>query len=203
MSSNIDNNTLIFHKLHGIPTAIEQPHMNRLIRFHRRDARGFSLPELLVVIAIMGLIVMVSVPNFIAYFQSNKVKTSLRVFNTDVRAARQRAVTRNSFTRVTFRTGVGANQYRVFESLDRGATWAVAPYISRELEEPVYFESTGFGDTAPATPDTAPDIVFRNDGAVQDHPGGTDDYVVIRTTHTIPRNEFTIRISAAGAVRTD
>ena len=169
----------------------------------RRAERGFSLPELLVVVAIMGLMHLVSIPNFLVFLQSNKMKTSLRVLNTDIRAARQRAVTRNSFTRITFRTGLGSNDYRVFESLDRGDTWLAAPYISRRLEEPVYFHSSGFDDTAPATPDTAPDIIFRNDGAVEDHPGGTDDFIVIRTTHNIPKSQFTIRISPAGAVRTD
>lgn len=177
--------------------------MNRPIWFKRGGAAGFSLPELLAVVAIMGLIVLVSIPNFITYFQSNKVKTSLRTLNTDLRAARQRAVTRNSFTRISFDTGVGRNRYRFFESLDRGETWGTNPYLFRDLEEPVYFQSTGFTDTEPATPDTFPDIVFRNDGAVDGHPGGTDDFVVIRSTHDIPRNQFTIRISAAGAVKTE
>lgn len=172
-------------------------------RFLQTRSRGFSLPELLVVMGILGLIVLVSVPNFISFYQSNKVKTSLRTFNTDLRAARQRAVTRNTFTRVTFRTGVGANAYRVFESNDRGATWVGTPVIARQLEEPVYFLSTGFNDTEPATPDTAPDIVFRNDGIVVDHPGGTNDFVTIKTNQSIPKNQYTIRISPVGAVRTE
>ena len=112
-------------------------------------------------------------------------------------------MTRNTFTRVTFRTGVGSGAYRVFESNDRGDTWVTTPFISRSLEDPVYFLSTGFGDTEPATLDTAPDIVFRNDGIVVDHPGGTNDFVTIRTTQSIPRNQYTIRISPVGAVRTD
>lgn len=155
------------------------------------------------VVGILGVIVMVSVPNFIAYYQSNKVKTSLRNLNSDLRAARQRAVTHNSQTRLTFRTGVGANSYGVFESTDGGTTWSSTPLISRSLESPVYFQSTGFTDTEPATPDTAPDIVFRNDGVVINLPSGTDNYIVIRTDQDIPKNEFTIRVSPVGAVSTD
>ena len=175
-------------------------HQDRLVQMR---SRGFSLPELLVVMGIMGLIMLVSVPNFINFYHSNKVKTSMREFTINLRAARQRAVTRNSITRVTFDTGVGKTRYRVLESLDGGATWNPTPLMDRNLEEPVYFQDTGFEDTEPATPDTFPDIVFRNNGAVEGHPGGTDDYVVIRTIRDIPRNQYTIRISAAGAVKSE
>ena len=54
---------------------------------------GYSLTEMLTVIAIIGMLALVMVPNFISFYNSNKMKSSMRNFTTDLRSARQLAGT--------------------------------------------------------------------------------------------------------------
>jgi prepilin-type N-terminal cleavage/methylation domain-containing protein len=72
------------------------------LKSRRRVVAGYSLPELLVVVAIIGLIVLVTVPNFMQYFRSNAMRSAIRQFNTDIRSVRQRAVTQYVTTRISF-----------------------------------------------------------------------------------------------------
>lgn len=60
---------------------------------NRRQA-GYSLAEMLTVVAIVGTLALVTVPAFITFYQSNKMKSSIRNFTTDLRSIRQRAITR-------------------------------------------------------------------------------------------------------------
>ncbi|HEX9407409.1 MAG TPA: prepilin-type N-terminal cleavage/methylation domain-containing protein, partial [Thermoanaerobaculia bacterium] len=58
----------------------------------KRSQSGYSLAEMLTVVAIVGMLALVMVPNFITFFQSNKMKSSMRNFTTDLRSARALAI---------------------------------------------------------------------------------------------------------------
>src|SRR5436309_322557 len=59
-----------------------------------RRQQGYSLVEMLVVLAIIGLMSVITIPQFINYQQSMKLKSALRVLNNDLINARQLAITR-------------------------------------------------------------------------------------------------------------
>src|SRR5512132_2739828 len=107
---------------------------------NRRES-GYSLVEILVVVAIIGVISLVTVPNFIAMQHSGKLKTSLRSFVSDIRGARQRAVTRHVKTKVSFVTGTAttARQYTVAEFNQATSTWTQIGQ-AKNLEEACYVE---------------------------------------------------------------
>ena len=69
---------------------------------------GYSLTEMLTVIAIIGMLALVMVPNFISFYNSNKMKSSMRNFTTDLRSARQLAITQGKQTVVTYGTSTNA-----------------------------------------------------------------------------------------------
>ena len=56
-----------------------------MTKFNRssRSSRGYSLAELLTVDAIIGIVSLVTVPNFIQYYRSAKMKTSINRFSTN------------------------------------------------------------------------------------------------------------------------
>ncbi|MHB0969309.1 MAG: pilus assembly FimT family protein [Thermoanaerobaculia bacterium] len=134
-----------------------------------RSTRGYSLAELLVVVAMIGVISLVTVPQFMAMFRSAKLKSSLRQFTGDARASRARAVgkhkpVRLSLCNVEAGCDVSAitpsivlpatpqgraanlllrNEYVIFENTT-GTTWVRIPPGRplggvRQLDESVYF----------------------------------------------------------------
>jgi len=66
---------------------------------------GYSLAELLTVVAIVGILALVTVPNFMTYMQSNKMKVALRNFTSDMRTMRQMSISQGLQTRITFTPG--------------------------------------------------------------------------------------------------
>jgi len=65
---------------------------------------GYSLAEMLTVVAIIGTLALVSVPAFMNYYNSNKVKTSMRTFTSDLRSARMTAISRGRIVKFTYKT---------------------------------------------------------------------------------------------------
>src|SRR3954470_18670744 len=88
------------------------------MKIRKRSDAGFSIVEMLTVVAIIGVIALVVVPNFAQYMRSGKLKSSMRQLTFDIRSARQRAVSRNDFTRVRFTFSSTASSYIVEESTD-------------------------------------------------------------------------------------
>ena len=53
-----------------------------------KNQRGYSLMEMLVVVAIIGVLMLVTIPNFINMRKSTIVKGGLRQFTNDLRASK-------------------------------------------------------------------------------------------------------------------
>jgi Tfp pilus assembly protein FimT len=164
---------------------------------NRKEA-GYSLVEALVVLAIIGLVSLVTVPNFISLYRANKFKTSLQQVNNDIRSARQLAVTKNKLTRVSFATGVGERQYEIAEATGfdpATATWTVLK--QRELIDTVYFHSATFSNID-SSADGTKDIVFRNNGTVVEPKG-----FVLRSSDNIPYNQYSVELSTVGRMTSE
>jgi prepilin-type N-terminal cleavage/methylation domain-containing protein len=174
----------------------------------RHPERGYSLAELLVVVTIIGMVSLVSVPQFINMMRNGRVKSSLRQFNGDVRAARARSITQNIPTRITFLAGNSeANrEFRLYDGILNPATGAVdwnaasvsTPVLTRQIEESVFFYQTDFTDQ---NADGRPDIVFRPNGTVANVPtGNLFGYVRIKTNWNIPIDQYEIRVNTTGRI---
>ncbi|HVT05130.1 MAG TPA: GspH/FimT family pseudopilin [Thermoanaerobaculia bacterium] len=178
----------------------------------RKAQRGYTLVEALIVMAIIGLISLVAVPSFITLYQSSKMRTSVRIFSSDLRWARQRAVSRNIRTLITFDTGAGKSVYRFYDGIRQAdGTYNWTPTLAsptrakeRSLDPVVYFLSTGFADDVvlPAPDASLPDIVYSENGSVQNIPAlAADQNIMLKTDLPIPKNQFEIDLAPAGQVR--
>lgn len=189
----------------------------------RRKSRGYSLAELLVVVAIIGGLSLVTVPAFINYRNSAKLKSSMRQFAADMRAARQRAITENHPTMISFRVGTNQIAYRDFDGTvasDGTVTYsAITPAnrFEKRLDPDVYFAPTTspclFDDeiTTPAATSGWNDIIFSANGTVENLPTSTtcknasgviSGIVIVRNDYgNLPRNSYTFEIVSTGRVR--
>lgn len=144
----------------------------------RSRQRGYTLAEALVVIAIIGLVTGVSVPFFVNYLRQNRIRSSASYFQTALRYARQRAVTKHTMTRVSFLPNTDPGQYTIWDgNLDTAgnlASWtAVQPKVryldkgvtfANDATNPVADNYNNTGSVTAAT-DGQPDIIFGNDGS--------------------------------------
>ena len=144
----------------------------------RSRQRGYTLAEALVVIAIIGLISGVTTPFFMNYLRSNRMRSSASYFQTALRFARQRAVTKHVQTRVSFKPNTDPGEYTIWEAKhdSSGAviSWTATQPKVRYLDKGVYFANDaaepvpdaydGSGGVTAAT-DGKPDIVFDIDGS--------------------------------------
>jgi prepilin-type N-terminal cleavage/methylation domain-containing protein len=173
---------------------------------NNRAQGGYSLMEMLVVVAIIGILMLVTVPNFMVMRKSSVVKGGMRQFTNDLRAARQRAVTASSLVRVSFDDG--KRFYYLFESTNEGTSWSPLGSLNpRYLPEEVYLEnSTGASEFPDSIDDGGlgdlADIVFERTGVAR-APGGIGK-VLLKTTFTdIPKPSYTISVRTTGMVSTE
>lgn len=145
----------------------------------RSRQRGYSLAEALVVVTIIGLITGVTVPFFMNYLRSNRIRSSAMYFQTAIRFARQRAATKRIQTRLSFDTAARPGKYTIWEATYDATTGALSGWTAlqpkdRYLDQGVYFANDagqpvgdGYDNTgsAIANADTRPDIVFNLDGS--------------------------------------
>ena len=164
-----------------------------------QSSAGYSLVEMLVVVAMIGIISLVTVPNFISLYRASRMKSSLRNLTTVLRNARMLAVSRQERTKVSYTTS--GTHYAVYESKDSGTTWTQVG-SDRDLEPRVYFSTTStFTDQ---DTDTLPDVIYMPNGTVNPVPDATTSSgnVVIRTDDDIRSNEYTININLNGRLGT-
>jgi prepilin-type N-terminal cleavage/methylation domain-containing protein len=169
--------------------------------------RGYTLVEMLVVVAIIGMISLVTVPNFVVYQRSAKLKSSLRQLTNDLRYTRQMAISRNCRTKISFQTdtapGVAFSNYRIFEERTHpttgGRSWAQIG--SGKLDPTVYFYTTNFPDEVAPNDDGTNDVIFLPNGTIGNNPvaGGT---LGMRTDQKIPKKIITITFSITGQFNT-
>lgn len=163
-----------------------------------RARRGYSLIELLVVVAIIGLVSLVTVPNFMAMQQSSRLKSSIRQFATDLRGARQTAVTQYRWVKIDVDEDSIPTQYTISVSNDLGTTWG-APQ-ERVLLDPISVKSMvnivdGDDD------EDWPEIIFRNDGTIVTTGDGLSPEIVFKTTANVAKPEISVQVSPAGSVK--
>ncbi len=182
---------------HGTPVAYGERLMQTA---PARAQRGYSLMELLVVVAIIGVLALITVPNFMEMYRSNQLKSSIRKFASDVRGARQKAATTSSLTRVTFDAASRPGQYTILQSPDQGANWN--ELARRSLTGGAYFENGTFTDTYAS--DGKPDIVFRSDGTadIPDPDKNAAATVNIRIETDFAKKSFQLSVQSTGKVTT-
>jgi prepilin-type N-terminal cleavage/methylation domain-containing protein len=177
---------------------------------------GFSMVELLTVVAIIGVLALVTVPNFISFYQMNKVKAAMRTFTSDLRTMRQMAITTGLQTRITFTPDTSATlSARAYDYWQGDSAFNGTPVwtrltqpdltkaklqkgYTRHLEDVVYFPTTG--QTFDAVSGVY-SVVFYPDGRVGMPSGSpTTASVVIRTDQKVSKQQFVIDISPSGRV---
>lgn len=157
---------------------------------------GFSLIEVLTVLAIIGVMALVSVPAFVSMMHSSRLKSSLRQLTSDLRGARQVAVTQYRWVKVQLEPGVTPGRYTVQQSADLGTTWGDP--VEKTLVEPISILSTTFVDGSDA--DTFPEIIFRNNGTIDMGAGVESREIVIKTTADIAKPTVTITAKPTGKI---
>jgi type II secretory pathway pseudopilin PulG len=166
--------------------------------------------EMLVVMAIIGVMSLVSVPAFMKFYWSNKMKTSLRQFTTEVRSARQRAITENHPTMLSYDIGTGKRQFQSYNGAiqaDGSVQWTVNPGPMKIMEDIVYFARPAdclfANDIEMADTSGWNDIIFRPNGTVQNVPAPPcgAGKVTLRTDYKVPRQNITVEFFTTGRLK--
>jgi len=169
---------------------------------HRRAA-GYTLVEILIVVAIIGVLSLIAVPAFMNFQRSLAFKSAMRLFSTDLRAARATAIQQSFDVRVHLNTGAEGpttKVYQFFSSRD-GTTWTplnIRKSSVKTMEGPVWLASaTNF-----RTIGGAPNIVFHPSGAADITNGATSGVVVLATNwQNMFANRYNITVTPAGQIR--
>jgi prepilin-type N-terminal cleavage/methylation domain-containing protein len=175
----------------------------------RTAQHGYSLAELLVVTAIIGMISLVSVPAFMQYRESSKIKASVAQLTNDLRATRYRAIERNRPVKMSFTPTTHGSEYTIHFGNSAGTAW-VQHGAPKRLDGAIWIESTTFKDEDTVL-DGRKDIIFQQNGIISsaspDHyhtktEGGKEVAVlVLRTAAKIPKNQYTLYLQPNGSVQ--
>ncbi|MEK6373069.1 MAG: GspH/FimT family pseudopilin [Acidobacteriota bacterium] len=189
---------------------------------------GYSLAEMLTVVAIIGTLALVSVPAFVNYYNSNKVKTSMRAFTSDLRTARMTAISRGRVVKFSYKTAAVSdlagkqpapaertyNFYEGNRSLGpiTQITWTPItgagsnpPKPEKILDDVTYFPLDG--GTTPQTfidedgvADGWLDVIFYPDGHVKLPANTTMGTITLKTDRKVPKPQYAIQIGPSGRV---
>jgi len=186
-----------------------------------RSQTGYSLTEMLVVIAIIGMLALVMVPNFVGFYQSNKMKTSMRNFTSDLRSVRQLAIVQGKQAAMSFNIGNGQRAYDWYlgDKPYNSVNWTrvTGPGTNKPtgyLDTIVYFPANSastpqtFTDVldCSANPcvsgaDGKIDVIFFPDGHVQMPTGFTIGTITLKTDlNKIPKPQYAVTVSPSGRV---
>jgi type II secretory pathway pseudopilin PulG len=162
---------------------------------------------MLVVVAIIGMLSLVSVPAFINYQRTMKLRGAVRTLNTDIRNCRQMAISRNVIVRLEF---ADARRYQTVMSSDGGTTWQRLPLRVQDDENIVganvrYFdEIVSLADVTFVDDEDDEnelrDVDFHSDGTVWDNGAIAGGSFAIRTSYEATINRVDITISTTGQI---
>lgn len=168
--------------------------------------RGYSLVEMLVVVAIIGVISLVTVPNFMSLYRSMKIKSAIRLVSNELRAARQDAVSRYRPTMVSFgTTAAERHSFWVYQWNSATSTWDERKVGQLEPEtalenRTVYFTAINYPDTEPSgSLDGRPDIIFETNGGIRNPP--VTPTLKVRTDVNIAKQEYVVTVAPSGSVK--
>lgn len=177
--------------------------MKQLQASNRAQERGVTLMEMTVVLALISMMALITIPNFISIYQSAKVKATARNAITDVRNARQLAISTNARTKISFKVGTNVHNYEIFrEKKDRmtgTSEWVRTRW--GDLGAVMYIQSSNFEDSVSGD-DLPKDIVFLPNGTVLP-PGSlvpVPYYVVLRTEQKIAKKDYRLEFTPSGNV---
>ena len=130
-----------------------------------RFNHGFTLIELIVTIAIASILMLVAVPNFIAYQRNSQLTSTVNTFVASLNAARGEAMKRgvNSFVVPTNNGGDWTTGWLAFADVDRNRVFtseAADALISSQAAVPDGIAVTGNGSAS----GTAPYLMFDASG---------------------------------------
>lgn len=179
----------------------------------RTSEAGYSLPEMLTVVAIIGVLALVAVPAFMTFYQSNKVKTSVRNFMGDIRSVRQLSITTDREAKLSFHTGAtGTRAYSILQgnAAYNATTWTSVPNrpATKYLDDVVYFPSNTASTPQTFTDvdgDGTIDIICFPDGRVSmptDQNGTvlTSAVITLKTDQKVYQPKWTVTVSPTGRV---
>lgn len=110
---------------------------------YRIDNKGFTLAELMVVVAIAGVMATIAIPSYISYLPHLRLNAATRDLISDLRLARQLAVSKNATYTVDF---VSSKRYQI----TGGTTVKAVDLVNVDIDPlPADFQFTPFG-TIPA-----------------------------------------------------
>lgn len=108
---------------------------------YRIDNRGFTLTELMVVVVIAGVMATIAIPSYISYLPHLRLNAATRDLISDLRLARQLAVSKNTPYTVDF---VSSKRYQI----TGGTTVKTVDLVNVDIDDdplPSDFQFTPFG----------------------------------------------------------
>jgi type IV fimbrial biogenesis protein FimT len=98
----------------------------------RRNDRGFTLTELMIAVSIIGLIAVLSIPNYSRFMMGWRLNGETQHLASALRTARSSAIMKN--IDVVFTFDLDANTYSWFEDMNRNGNRDNGEYESAEYE---------------------------------------------------------------------
>lgn len=169
---------------------------------------------MITVVAMVGVLALVTVPSFMTFYQSNKIKAAMRNFTSDIRMMRQYAITQGVQARLTFTPGAAvspttrAYDFWIGSSASGTQTWTritqpnkaqppLAKGYTRYLEDVIYFPNSG--QTFPNSSGVY-NVDFFPDGRVQMPANATTGTIMIKTDMKVPKQQYQVNVSPSGRV---
>lgn len=164
----------------------------------RRGESGYSLVEMLVVIAIIGIVSLITVPQFIAMQRSGQLKASMRQVMNDLRLVQQKAITQRTDARFRFANN-GTGYF--LEVLDDGNWVGTGVSVSasgmRTLEPGCTISIPNNLGTTTIDGEAFNTVVYRQNGTAE--VTGTGGTFVVRTIHPISKPAYTVTVPMVGS----